>query len=525
MVNKTSNSDNAKQGSNPAGIPGIPPGMSQEQLQKLIAAMQAQQLAAMPKYKRIFMKFMQYVGPRFQAMVHDLDRFVNFVTQPSDKDRNDVIQAARGPILFGTYVAIIFFVFGGLWAAIAPLASAQPAIGMLISSTNKKIIQHQEGGIIKAIYVKQGDHLKAGDPIIELDGTKIKANHDASLASYRAFKAEECRLIAERDNLSYIEFSPDLLKDAEIPEVDKILDTQKYVFESKRAYISNLEKLNSQVIQQNVKRIEALKENKKVTEKNHKFLLERLEANKELFKKGIISKEAMSKMEVDYAHAKSQDLNTDTEILKEEQETAKLEIDLRRQKSQLFTETTRELEQVQQKLASAQEQYRSYKDSLDRIVITSPVDGIVNHLKYKTVGGVIGQGSEIAEISPEKDYLVVEARIPPKNIGYVTVGMNAVLRFSAFKSRTTPTFNGKVISISPDLVMDRNVDPRSENAAYYEARIEIDMDEFNKDAKRLNLTLVPGMQAEVQIITGTRTLLRYLLDPITDNMWSAFKEK
>ena len=135
MANKTSNSGNEKEPKGATVAPataaapgGLPPGMTQEQMQKLIAAMQQQQLAAMPKYKRAFMKFMQYISPRLQEAVGHLDRFVNFVVQPSDKDRNDVIQAARGPILFGTYVAIIFFVFGGLWAAIAPLDSSVTTI-------------------------------------------------------------------------------------------------------------------------------------------------------------------------------------------------------------------------------------------------------------------------------------------------------------------------------------------------------------------------------------------------------------
>ena len=200
-----------------------------------------------------------------------------------------------------------------------------------------------------------------------------------------------------------------------------------------------------------------------------------------------------------------------------------MNIEFMERKSQILTQTIDELKQTQMHLGEVRERYAAAKDSLDRAIITSPVEGIVNSLSITTIGGVIGGGQAIAEVSPIKDYLIVEAKILPQDIGYVTNGMMAKMRFNAFKSRTTPVFNGKVVSISPDLVVDKN--PAGPVNAYYIARVELDMDEFNIEAKRLDLTLIPGLQVDVNIITGTRTLLKYLLDPITDNMFKAFKEK
>ena len=137
---------------------------------------------------------------------------------------------------------------------------------------------------------------------------------------------------------------------------------------------------------------------------------------------------------------------------------------------------------------------------------------------------MVGPGNPIAEISPEKDVLIVEAKISPKDIAYVKVGQNAKMNFTAYKSRTTPTFNGTLVSISPDIVMEKQ--PGAPEPGYFIGRIEINMEEFNAEKERLNLTpLMPGMGADVTIIRGTRTLLRYMLDPITDNMFKAFKEK
>ena len=139
------------------------------------------------------------------------------------------------------------------------------------------------------------------------------------------------------------------------------------------------------------------------------------------------------------------------------------------------------------------------------------------------MGSVIPAGQAIMDISPSDDYLIIEAKVEPRHIDSIQVGLQSKIRFSAFKSRTTPLFTGKVVKISPDTVQDRNQGPTPDT--YYIARIEINMDEFNKIAKARKLELHPGMQAEVQIVTGTRTLLQYLLDPITDTMFRAFKEK
>jgi HlyD family secretion protein len=180
---------------------------------------------------------------------------------------------------------------------------------------------------------------------------------------------------------------------------------------------------------------------------------------------------------------------------------------------------------VQVHTAAQKERYIALADSLQRIIIKSPVDGVINSVNIHTIGGVIGSGAPILEISPTNDKLIIEAKVPHKNIDSVHVGMIAKIRFSAFKSRTTPLFTGKVISISPDVVQDRTQAQQDPSGPYYIARIEIDMDEFNKVASAKNLALHPGMMAEVQIVTGTRTLFRYLLDPVTDTMFKAFKEK
>ena len=202
-----------------------------------------------------------------------------------------------------------------MWAAIAPLDSASPAMGMVKSSTEKKQIQHREGGILKEILVKVGDSVKEGQPMFILDDTALKTQYQSALTTYRTFKAEESSLKAERDNLPYIEFSSKVLKDAEKYEVSQILETQKEVFRSRRKFLDNSEKLTMQKIRQNEKQIEGLREKKVDHAKTREVLEERLKSNKALFEKGIISKAALANLEMQYTEAKGNYLAIDAQII------------------------------------------------------------------------------------------------------------------------------------------------------------------------------------------------------------------
>ncbi|MDP4709409.1 MAG: HlyD family secretion protein [Rickettsiaceae bacterium] len=168
-----------------------------------------------------------------QNSVKFIDQFIDFIIKKDGDKTNDVIKSARSPIMFGTFV-LIFFVFAGvLWSSTAPLDSAAVAIGTVISNTNKKNINHPEGGIIKHIYVKVGDHVKKGEKLIEFDDTRIKSEYENYLNQYRSHSASESRLLAEINKDQEINYPLFLLKDKAIPEVARIIETQNNLFHSK----------------------------------------------------------------------------------------------------------------------------------------------------------------------------------------------------------------------------------------------------------------------------------------------------
>jgi HlyD family type I secretion membrane fusion protein len=504
-----------------------------KQLQQLMAMqMQAQgkggqpgsQLKGPSKWtpKGMFIAMLQ----NMQASVKFVDQFINFIVNRKTVNSNDVVDNARSPIIFGTYVTIIFVVIGFIWAATAPLDSAAVAIGTVISNSQRKSLNHQEGGIVKEIFVNQGDIVQKGDKLIEFDSTRIKSEHESVLNQYRAFLASEARLLAEINNQDAVDYPEFLTKDQSMPEVAKIIETQNNLFNSKKDLKKAEQDSLAQKEKQMKKQIEGLEAKKVSLIKTLEFIKDRLEATKTLNTQGYAQKAALLEYEVKEANAQSEIATTDTEIARTEQEITKNDIELLNLESKFTTQNLSELRDVQVNVSERREKFYHLSDVLDRMILRSPVDGVINNINFHTVGSVIPGGQPILEISPTDDHLIIEAKVPPKNIDSIRVGLQSKIRFSAFKSRTTPLFTGTVVALSPDIVIDQRqqMDP-SLAGGYYLAKIELDKDEFNEIARTRKIELHPGMQAEVQIVTGTRTLLRYLLDPVFDAMFKGFKEK
>ncbi len=461
-----------------------------------------------------------------QNSVKFIDYFIDFIIKKDSKKTNDVIKAARPPIMFGAFVVIFFVIFGVLWASTAPLDSAAVAIGTVVSNSQKKKINHPEGGIIKNIYVKLGDKVSKDDKLLEFEDTRIKAEYESTLNQYRTLLASEKRLLAEINGDTEIDYPEFITKDRSVRYVAKIIETQNNLFNSKnnlktsekQSAQQKIKQLGKQIEGQNAK-INAIKKTIEVTE-------DRLEATQKLYDKGFAQKSVLLELEAKLANAQGDTAMTKTEIARLEQEITRTEIELINLDSKYSANALNELKETQVNLSQSRERFHSFEDSLNRVIIRSPVQGIINSLNYFTIGSSIPPQQPILEISPTDDKLVIEAKIKPKNIDSIQIGLDSKIRFSAFKSRTTPLFTGKVISLSPDIIIPTTQVQDPELAGgYYLAQIELNMKEFSEISETRKLTLHPGMQAEVQIITGTRTLLRYLLDPVIDAMFKGFKEK
>ncbi len=475
------------------------------------------------KYLKYLQKFIDNLMRLTRECVIQLDWFIKYVINKQELDKDDVMSTARGPIIFGTYVIVIFVIIGGGWALIAPLDSAERAVGYIIPSSKRKIVQHIQGGVIKEIYVSLGDQVRSGEKIVALDEVQSKANYEMALNSYQTSLATEARLIAERDNLDEITFDDFLLDRKNDIQVATLIKGQELLFKSrKEVYNKTIEALTQKHVQLE-KQLEGLIARRTSSLKNNAVNKEMLKSFQDLYKKGYLQKAKLLEMEAKDAESYSALLTLDSEIARIHESLTGDEAEILRVKSEYLARILEDLSKTHVSKNEALERYSAAKDGFDKIILRSPVDGTVIEMHATTIGGVFGPGAHMAEILPANDKLIVEARIASKDIASVHVGLKAKIRFSAFKSRTTPVFKGTVVSLSPDVVQDKNQSQMQEPA--YIAKIDIDMDDFNKIAKKNKLVLRPGMQVEVNIVTGTRTLVRYLLDPVTDSIFKAFKEK
>jgi HlyD family type I secretion membrane fusion protein len=309
------------------------------------------------------------------------------------------------------------------------------------------------------------------------------------------------------------------------------MQTQKDLFNFRnKAYKFSLESLEARKEQAN-KQLEGMVAQRVSAQKNVEVLDDRLIAHKKLYDQGFLGKANMLDIEAKKAEGDSRLSSLESEIARVKQSILEIDSQIMSTKSEHTSRIVDELRQIQVQRNEASEQYIALTDALNRIIIRSPVDGLVIDLHYHTKGGVVSPGNPIAEIVPSNDKLLIEAKIPNSNISSVHIGLKAKVRFNAFKQRTTPSFEGTVISLSPDVIQDRQAAAMMDNpmmtrdGSMYVAMIEIDMDNFNKIAKERNLELHPGMSADIQIVTGTRTLLRYMLDPLIDQIFKGMNEK
>lgn len=436
--------------------------------------------------------------------------------QVHEKDLKKVIAPAIKIALWAFAVGFgFFFVWGGL----APLDQANMAEAVVVVAGNRKTIQHQEGGIIQEIKVTDGQLVAVGDPLIILNDRDDRATAHVLKSRLMIALAAQERLIAEQDNLDSISWDPNAY-DHNDPEIKQILKTQTNLFETgKRAYRGQIEILNEQ-IGQSEQKIVSLKSQLSSYQTQLKLSKDELSGVKELYTQGLALKPRLFELERHYSEVQSMLVNIQSQIITAQQDISTKKISILNVENEYQKNIAAELKQNHGTLLEVDEQYQSFLEKLQRKVIKAPVSGVVTDIKVHTIGGVIQPGAKIMDIVPGDQKLILEAKVKTQDIDGIRPGMDVKVQLAAFKSKIVPRLSAKVLYIAADMVTDQYV----QNAyPHYIARIEIDEEELA--SLTADVKLYPGMPAQVFIIKGTRTFLRYLMDPITDSFYRAFKEK
>jgi epimerase transport system membrane fusion protein len=413
-----------------------------------------------------------------------------------------------------TALVLVFGVFG-VWAAVAPLDSASHAGGEVTVRSYTKVIQHLEGGIVDQILVQDGYIVNQGDPLLIMDSTQARADLEIANSQFVALKAREARLQAERDDLERVVY-PDIILSG-VYDAQEEIASQNEIFEArKNAFEGSIEVLEQRIeqLQSRIVGLKALKESKELLAESYS---EELNDVRELLEEGFADKLRLRELERNYASFSGESAELAATISSTQMQIGETRLQILQENMVFRTEVVDLLGQTQTQLKDVQERVNALQDIVNRTVIRSPVDGIVNGMQVHTEGGVISPGTQIAEIVPSSDELIVEASISPLDIDRVAVGQDATIRFPSFSSKTVPTVYGNVISVSADSFVDENT-----GASFYTTIIQVTPEGMSDLG---NLVLVPGMPADVYITTGSRTFLEYLIKPLTNVVANSFNEE
>lgn len=419
-------------------------------------------------------------------------------------------------LLAGAAAVGLLVVGAGGWAGTTELAGAVIAPGFVVVDSNVKKVQHVTGGLVRELLVSNGDHVKAGQIIVRLDGTQAGANLAILTKRVDELIAIQARGEAERDGKGQIVFPEELTRRYGEPEVAQLIAGEKRLFamrlaarEGERSQL----KERSEQLKQEVKGLLA-QEAAKLNE--IEWIRKELEGVMTLWKKNLVQFTKVVSLQRDVARAEGDRAQLIASMAQAKNKIAEIQLQIIQIDQDLRAEVGKDLASVRAELAETMEKKVAAEDVLAHIDIRAPQDGIVHEMSVHTVGGVITAGEAIMKIVPAGDALDVEARIAPQMIDQVRVGQSAVLRFSAFDQRTTPEIDGEVVRISPDIVKDAKT-----NEEFYSVRIGIP----EERVQALSLKLVPGMPVESFIVTEERTVLSYLMKPLQDQLTKAFRER
>jgi len=433
----------------------------------------------------------------------------NPVTRPFQSDY-------RSTIIAGWTIILVSFGGLGAWSALAPLSTAVIANGTVTVDSSRKTVQHLDGGTIKDILVRDGSKVEQGEILLTLDDTQVKASLKLVQGRYDAARAEEARLITERNGGDSVAFPADLVERATTDrEVAEILNGQKGIFESRHGALVGQTSILRNRIEQSKAQIAGLEVQYAAKTRQIELVKKELIGLNSLHEKGYAAGNQIIAFEREAARLEGErgEVMSSIAVVRQTISEANLQI-VQLQKS--FREGyEKDLRETQTQEFDLAERVRASRQQLERMVIRAPASGTVVDTAVHTIGGVITPGSRILDIVPENDQLVVDAQVRPADIDGIHVGLPADIRFTAFDRRTTPVIAGKVTMVSAD----RLVSPKSD-VPYYLVRLLVS----DQDRGTLNgMKLVPGMPAEVMINKGERTVLEYLLAPLSDTLVRALR--
>ncbi len=409
--------------------------------------------------------------------------------------------------------------FGGflLWASLAPLDEGVPAAGIVAIDTKRKPVQHLSGGLIKEVLVREGEEVKEGQVLVRLDDAVSRSNYESVRQRYMGLRAMQGRLEAENKGLSAIKFHSDLVSAGKDPLIQQQILTQTQLFESRRSGLQ----ADMRTFEESIQGQQAMMRSYESMLINRRAQLasvtDELNNTRALVKEGYAPRNRQLELERMVAESNSSLSELQGNIARAGHAVAEVSQRMISRQKEYRKEVESQLSDVTREVQSDEVRFKSVSDDLGRTEIKAPVSGQVMTLAFQTPGSVLQPGQKLMDVVPENEMLILETRVAPNLIDHVHSGLAVDVRFSAFAHSPQLVVQGQVVSVSSDLITE----PQS-NISYFLARVSVTPEGLKTLGKR---QMQPGMPVEVVFKTGERSLMTYLLHPLTKRVAAAMKEE
>ena len=397
-----------------------------------------------------------------------------------------------------------------LWAGFAELDEIVRGTGKVVPSSRVQIIQNLEGGIISEIYVSEGDRVESGESLMQLDSTRFQTLFRETEVEYHALRVTADRLYAEINNQPLV-FSPHSLQQTEV------LEREKALYQNRRSAFATELKIAKERTSQSNQELQEMQSRKSHLETSLGLARRELEMTRPLVKQGAVSEVELLRLEQrvnelagDLEGAKLSVPRLQSAFQASQQRENEIRLNFRQKAMQDQKENSLRIAQLEETLTAQ-------RDRVDRTMVRSPVDGTVKKINFNTLGGVVQPGMELMEVVPLQDQLLVEVQIRPKDIAFLRTGLPAIVKVTAYDFAIYGGLTALIEHISADTIQDES------GQSFYIVRVRTEKSYLGSSENPL--PIIPGMQTSIDIVTGKKSVLNYLLKPINRARQSALRER
>ena len=425
-------------------------------------------------------------------------------------------------IRLGVTIAILFFVVFLGWAAFMPLDAGVHASGTIAVAGNRQSVQHRDGGVITAIHVREGQHVRAGDVLIELSAPELKASERALTSDYLTLLAQRARLLAERSGQRDFAPPPEFasLSPADREIAVQVMQLQRSEMHARSGSISAQQSVLGQRAGQLVQQQSGYTQQRASLIEQQRLIAEELDGLKSIAAKGFASMNRVRELERAEAQLKGQQAAMESEYARAGEgigETKMQSLSVTRER---LEQIESDLKDTQSKLSETLPKLVATREQLQHSLVRAPATGQVVGLQVFTVGGVVAAGQKLMDIVPDGRELIIQAQLKPSDADDVYQGQKAQIRFVSVHNRTLPLFSGTVRTVSADSFTDEKT-----GRSYFRVEIVVPEAELNRVRSVLgNGELRPGLPVEAVLTVRKRTALQYLVEPLTGALWRSGHE-